>query len=225
MAKPVTVTRYEVQREVAPGVWASLGTPGSINFPDAPTFYRDRKDAEKEMALSRRCGPTRALRVVTHEDLVAIEPLDLEEFALPLVVRFMRLRGETDRKGRLQPLLDEKRRTVLGKWATLSSWEGRSLCFAPEVPLKALGRRFPFARARTVEAVLRLLTLHELAHYAMGHNGLLAQLDHKGTPEGLRKKFATMEDEADVLTALWWKKGLTPETVTAKVAKAARKAA
>lgn len=220
-----TVTRFEVQRETAPGTWASLGTPGSFVFPDAPMYYRDRKDAQKEMALSRQSWPARVFRVVAHEDLVAIEPLDLEEFALPLVVRFMRLRGETDRKGRLRPVLDVKRHAVLGKWATLSSWEGRALCFAPEVPLKALGHRFPFARARTVEAVLRLLTLHELAHYAMGHNGLLAQLDHKGTPEGLRKKFATMEDEADVLTALWWKKGLTPETVTVKAAKAARKAA
>lgn len=224
MAKPATVTRFEVQREVAPGVWVSFN-PGSLHFPDAPTFYRNRKDAEEEMALSRRCSPTRALRIVAHEDLVAIEPLDLEEFALPLVVRFLRLRGETDRKERLQPLLDEKRRTVLGSWAVLSSWKGRALCFAPEVPLKALGRRFPFARARTVEAVLRLLTLHELAHYAMAHNGLLTQLDHKGTPGALQKKFDTMEAEADVLTALWWKEGLTPETVTVKAAKSARRAA
>lgn len=224
MAKPATVTRFEVQREIRPGLWVSFN-PGSLHFPDAPVYFRNRKDAEKEMALARRCSSTRAVRVEAHEGLVAIEPLDLEEFALPLIVRFLRLRGETDRKGQLQPRLDEKRHAVLGKWAILSSWEGRALCFAPEVPLKALGRRFPFARARTVEAVLRLLTLHELAHYAMAHNGLLTELDHKGTPEALRKKFDTMEAEADVLTALWWKEGLTPETVTVKAAKAARKAA
>jgi len=220
---PLLVTRYEVEREVRPGVWDSLGNPASLNFPDAPVYYRNRKDAEREMARSRRSWPACALRVVAHEDLVAIEPLDLEEYVLPVVIRYMRLRGETDRRGRLQPFLDAKRLTVLKNGATLSPWEGRALCFAPEVPLKALHRRFPFARPRTVEAVLRLLTLHELAHFACGHNGLSVSLDHRGSREELRMKFDAMEAEADKLLVVFWKKGLTAETV--KPRSAARKAA
>jgi len=218
---PSTVTRYEVEREVRPGVWDSLGNPASLNFPDAPIYYRNRKDAEGEMARSRRSWPACALRIVAHEDLVAIEPLDLEEFVLPVVIRYMRLRGETDRSGRLQPFLDAKRLTVLKNWATLSPWEGRALCFAPEVPLKALHRRFPFARPRTVEAVLRLLTLHELAHYTMGHNGLSMSLKHEGSREDLAAKIAAWEADADRLTALWWRRGLTRETVAPATRKAA----
>lgn len=214
---PSLVTRYEVEREVRPGVWVSLGSLQSLYFGDGPVLFGTRKEAEKELGLSRRAVAPHRLRVVAHVDIVAIQPLDLEEFALPLIVRYMRLRGAVNRNERHEPILDTKRATVGPDWARLSPWEGQPILFAPEVPLGKLRKRFPFARPSTVESVVRLLTLHELAHVAMGH----------ALPQALasRRKVTTLEAEADHLAALWWRKGLTPDTVTAAAAKAARKAA
>lgn len=209
-----TVTRYEVEREVRPGAWKSLGNLASLYFGDAPVLFATRAEAEKEIRLSRKAVAPQRLRIVAHVDIVAIQPLDLEEFALPLIVRYMRLRGVVNRLQRYEPILDTKRATVGPDWARLSPWEGQSILFAPEVPLGKLRKRFPFARPSTVESVIRLLTLHELAHVAMGH----------ALPEALtsRRNVTKLEAEADYLTALWWQKGLTPETVTAAAAEAAR---
>lgn len=219
------VTRFEVEREVRSGEWASLGNLESLSFGEGPVYFATRKEAEAELRRSRRAVRPAALRVVEVPDLVPVEPLDLEEFALPLVVRYLRLRGAKHRNGWLEPMLDSKRATVGRDWATVSGWERRAMVFAPEVPLGKLRERFPFARPSTVEDVVRLLTLHELAHVALGHNGLEDSFRHPGRREVLEERFAAMEREADRLTALWWRKGLTPETVTAAAAQLARKAA
>ena len=75
--------------------------------------------------------------------------------------------------------------------------------------LPGLRKRFPWARPRNVASVLRLLTLHELAHYVHGHNGLAASLRHRGSREALAAKFATMEAKADEITRVWWRDGLS----------------
>jgi len=192
---------------------------------DDPVFYRTEAEAKAALAEWVAVFKRVRFRVVSLPGFVAIEPLDLEEFALPLIVRYMRLHGTKDRGGRCQPVLDRKRGNVGHDWASLSGWEKRAIYYAPEVPLAGLRRRFPFARPSTVEGVVRLLTLHELAHYAMAHNGLSESLGHRGPREALAERFDAMEREADVLTALWWREGLTPETVTTAAARSARAAA
>lgn len=213
-------TRYEVQRETAPDRWESLGRLESLAFGEGPVYYGTRREAEAELRRSRKAVAPHRLRIVEVSDLVTIEPLDLEEFALPLVVRYLRLRGAKDRKGLLEAILDDRRATVGRDWATVSGWERRAMLFAPEVPLGRLRERFPFAGPAAVEDVVRLLTLHELAHVALGHNGLEESFRQSGT--ALAARLDSMEREADVLTALWWKDGLTAATVTAEAALQAR---
>lgn len=200
-----TVTRFEVQRLYRPDLWGPL-------FSEGPVRFDTRREAAAEVArVGEGWDP---LRIVPIEGVLKLSRLDLEEFVFPLVARFWRLWAPGQERKDLSPYIDKPRREQVGTdWARLSSWAGRSICFAPEVELPALARRFPFARPRTVEGVLRLLTLHELAHYVHGHNGLLTSLDHKGTPEALRVKRATMEAEADALTALWWREGMRPGNV------------
>lgn len=218
-----TVTRYEVQRETAPDRWETLGRLGSLAFREGPVYFGTSREAERELRFSARAVAPHRLRVVEVADVVTIEPLDLEEFALPLVVRFLRLRGAKHRNGRLEPLLDARRATVGRDLATLSPWEHQEIVFAPEIPLGRLRERFPFARPETVEDVVRLLTLHELAHVAFAHAPLAAN----GRPESAerRARCDAMEREADALTALWWREGLTPATVTTEAALSARAAA
>lgn len=218
-----TVTRFEVQRETAPDRWETLGRLESLAFGEGPVYFATRHEAEREVRRSTRAVAPHRLRVVAVADVVTIEPFDLEEFALPLVVRYLRLRGATNRKGALEPILDAKRTTVGRDWATVSPWERRAILYAPEVPLGRLRARFPFATPETVEDVVRLLTLHELAHVALAHNGTAESFRQSGAALGARLE--AMEREADALTALWWRDGLTPATVTAEAAQRARAAA
>ena len=220
MKAPSLVTRYEVEELSKGKAWRPPTDWGE------PVRFDTKGEAKAEVARRTAGWATApAFRVVEVSGVLRLTELDLEEFVTPLVARFWRLCFPGREKGdRLRVFFDKKRHDVLGNWATLSPWEGRALCFAPEVEVPRLWKRFPFARPRTVEAVLRLLTLHELAHYAYGHNGLSASLAHEGPREDLAAKIAAWEAEADRLAALWWRKGLTPDTVTAAAAKAARKA-
>lgn len=108
--------------------------------------------------------------------------------------------------------MDRKREHVGRNWAVLSSWAPRPVYFAPEVPLDALHRRFPFAQPRDVAGVLRLLMLHELAHHALMHCGLTVSLN-AGSREERNRGFEEMEAAADVQTAIFWREGLSSATV------------
>jgi hypothetical protein len=210
------VTRYEVQRQRRSGAWGTL-------FGEGPVRFDTKREAAAEI---RRLGKWDPLRIVLVDGVLRISELDLEEHVFPLVARFWRLWAPgRARDGALQPYLDVKRFEVGTNWAILSGWHPAPIGFAPEVEVPRLWKRFPFARPRTVEAVLRLLTLHELAHYARGHNGLSVSLDHRGTREELRSKFAVMEKEADELLLVFWMKGLTAETVKPRVVAAKGRAA
>lgn len=204
MNAPLLVTRYEVQRQRRSGAWGTL-------FDEGPVRFDTRREAAAEI---RRLGEWDPLRVVVVEGVLRITELDLEEYVFPLVARFWRLWAPGRARNKtLQPYLDAKRVDVGTNWAILSGWHPAPIEFAPDVEVPRLWKRFPFARPRTVEGVLRLLTLHELAHYAQGHNGLSVSLDHKGTREELRAKFEEMERQADELTAIFWRDGLTTRTV------------
>lgn len=212
------VSRFEVQKQTRSGAWGTLWSEGPVRF---DTLEEAEAEEERVFADWSR-GP--AHRVIRVDDVLMLSALDLDEFAVPLVARFWRLhRPEKEREDFLQPFYDRKRRDVEANWARLSGWEGSTIYFAPEVELPGLWRRFPFARPRTVEDVVRLLTLHELAHYALGHNGLSTSLDHEGTREELREKFAAMEREADVLTAHFWREGLTSATVPKRLPRGLRR--
>jgi hypothetical protein len=207
-APPPLVSRFEVQKQTRSGAWGTLWSEGPVRF----DTLEEAEAEEARVFADWSRGP--AHRVIRVDDVLMLSALDLDEFAVPLVARFWRIhRPEKEREDFLQPFYDRKRRDVEANWARLSGWEGSTIYFAPEVELPGLWRRFPFARPRTVENVVRLLTLHELAHYARGHNGLSVSLDHEGTREELRAKFEAMEREADVLTAVFWREGLTRTTV------------
>lgn len=151
--------------------------------------------------------------------IVRVTERDLLRSALPLVRRYWRLHRPGESRDypygpgrRLEPILDETREDVGNDWARLSSWAPRPIFFAPEVPVDRLHVRFPFARPHAVAGVVRLLTLHELAHHALGHCGLRTSLD-AGSREELARAFETMEAEADALMRVFWADGLTPATV------------
>ncbi|HQP88955.1 MAG TPA: hypothetical protein PLL76_22090 [Thermoanaerobaculia bacterium] len=153
---------------------------------------------------------------------------DLAMHALPLVEAYWQLRRPGEPRVRpshghtpaLEPILDAEREEVGRNWAVLSSWAPRPIFYAPEVQIDALHRRFPFARPRSVAGVLRLLTLHELAHHAHGHNGLSAGLNASSREE-LDRSFASMEAQADEMTETFWREGLSARTVRAAVPGAA----
>ncbi len=152
--------------------------------------------------------------------LLRLDVNDLDQYATPVVVEFWRLwrpreprawRADGDYRGvPLQPLLDD---AIRDAFAELSDMEARAILISPTIDLGKLGQRFPWARPRTVAGVLRLLVLHECAHFALGHNGLRTALDHRGDNASLRAKAGAMEAEADGLTRRWWREGLTRANV------------
>lgn len=199
-----TVIRYEVQRLYRPDAWGPLFGEGPVRFDDAKAAEKERRRVE---------SPTFRCRVLAVPAVLKVTRLDLDEFVVPLVARFWRLHAPGSERGHaLEVILDGPRREQVGTdWARLSGWGGRPIYFAPEVELPGLRMRFPWARSRDVAGVLRLLTLHELAHYVLDHNGLrvsfdVSRADQPGT-------FAAMEREADDLAAVWWCEGLTAGNV------------
>ena len=151
---------------------------------------------------------------------VHVTEADLRQHALPLVEKYWKLRRPGEPRVRpgygptpaLEPILDADREEVGRNWAVLSSWAPRPIFYAPDVPLEALHRRFPFARPRSVAGVVRLLTLHELAHHARGHCGISISLNASSREE-LVQRFEDIEAEADELTAILWRESLSRRTV------------
>lgn len=199
------VTRYEVQRLHAPDAWGPL-------FGEGPVRFADAKAAESKWREQDHGNWRGSLRVVAVPGVLLVAQLDLEEFVVPIVAKFWRLHAPGVERDVLGVHLDDdRRRDVESDWARLSGWEDRTIYYAPEVELPALRQRFPWARPRNLEAVLRLLTLHELAHYVHGHNGLSVSFDVPRAEQPAR--FAAMEREADELATVWWCEGLTPGNV------------
>lgn len=199
---PKTAKTAKTAGKSALGKLAAFGGEGHLEERvSVPVFTIDADAIHRATALP-----------VTERDLVL--------HALPLVETYWRLRRPGEPRVRpgygptpaLEPILDAKREEVGRNWAVLLSWAPRPIFYAPEVQLDALHRRFPFARPRSVAGVVRLLTLHELAHHRHGHSGLSASLD-AGSREELVKSFRAMEAEADETTETFWREGLSARTV------------
>jgi hypothetical protein len=135
---------------------------------------------------------------------LALTQRDLDRIGLPILFDLMgRLHDEHGDRidcSRVFLAIDKERHEVGRNWVSLGSWSPRTIYFAPELPLDAIETRFPdFGPLPDLESAVRVLLLHELAHWRLGHNGLMAGLERADT--------RPWERNADAIALEWYRNG------------------